>query len=191
MSVRSGAGPGLLRALDRWIHRVARSADQLSAFFCAVLIIVTTAAMVVYQWGIAIAWLDDVLRMLLLWFVYLGAVPLALTNAHISMDAVYLQLPKPARFVVDVVIALLGVGLCAYIAKIGFDSMWQQVQYKTMLPSGEVPAWPQALAIPLAFGLMTVAYLSFLISVIARWRQGSSATLDTRPNEPSPLIQSE
>ena len=191
MSVRSGAGPGLLRALDRWIHRVARSADQLSAFFCAVLIIVTTAAMVVYQWGIAIAWLDDVLRMLLLWFVYLGAVPLALTNAHISMDAFYLQLPRPARFVVDVVIALLGVGLCVYIAKIGFDSMWQQVQYKTMLPSGEVPAWPQALAIPLAFGLMTVAYLSFLISVIARWRQGSSATLDARPNEPSPLIQSE
>src|SRR3990172_8864130 len=116
MSVRSGAGPGLLRALDRWIHRVARSADQLSAFFCAVLIIVTTAAMVVYQWGIAIAWLDDVLRMLLLWFVYLGAVPLALTNAHISMDAFYLQLPRPARFVVDVVIALLGVGLCVYIA---------------------------------------------------------------------------
>jgi hypothetical protein len=33
---------------------VAQWADQLSAFICAVLIVVTTAAMVVYQAGISI-----------------------------------------------------------------------------------------------------------------------------------------
>lgn len=171
MSSRSGAGPGLFKALDRTADRVALGADQFSALICAVLIVVTTVAMIVYQLGIAIAWLDDVLRMLLIWFVYLGAVPLCLNNDHISMDALYLRLPKPARKVVDVIIALLGVGLCLFIAKIGFDSMRQQIAYGALLPSGDVPAWPQYLAIPLSFGLMAVAYLSYLISVITGRRQ--------------------
>lgn len=171
MSARSGAGPGFFQAVDRTVHRVALWADQLSAFICAVLIMVTTFAMIVFQLGISIAWLDDVLSMLLVWLVYLGAVSLCLDNDHISMDALYLRLPKPARKVMDVIIALLGVGLCLFIAKIGFDSMRQEIAYGTLLPSGYLPAWPQSLAIPLAFGLMAVACLSHLFSVLTGRRQ--------------------
>jgi len=171
MSSRSGAGPGLFKVLDRAVNRVTTSADQLSALICAVLIVVTTLAMIVFQLGIAIAWLDDVLRSLLIWFVYLGAVPLCLNNDHISMDALYLRLPNPARKVVDIIIALLGVGLCSFTAKIGFDSMRQQIADSLLLPGGDVPAWPQTLAIPLGFGLMAVAFLSYLISVVTGRRQ--------------------
>ncbi len=166
MSLRSGAGPGLFEVLGRSIHRVALLADHLSAFICAVLIVVTTLTMIVYQLGIAIGWLDDVLRLLLIWLVYLGAVPLCLNNDHISMDAMYYRLPKPARKVVEVIIAVLGIGLCLFTAKIGFDSMRQQFTDHLLLPSGEVLAWPQSLAIPVGFGLMAVAYLSFLIFTI-------------------------
>ncbi len=172
MSLRSGARPGLFKALDRSVHWVALLADQLSAFICVVLIVATVLAMIVYQWGITIAWLDDVLRMLLIWFVYLGAVPLCLNNDHISMDALYLRLPKPVRGVVDVIIGLLGVGLCLFIAKIGFDSMSQQIAYSAMMSSsGGVPGWPQYLAIPVSFGLMAVAYLRYLIFVVTGRRQ--------------------
>jgi len=167
----SRAGPGLFKALDRSIHRVALWADQLSALICAVLIVVTTMAMIVYQLGISIAWLDDVLRMLLIWLVYMGTVSLCLDNDHISMDAVYLRLPKPARKAMDIVIALLGVGLCLFTAKIGFDSMRQEMAYESLLLSGYIPAWPQTLAIPLGFGLMAVAYVSYLFSVITGRRQ--------------------
>jgi C4-dicarboxylate transporter DctQ subunit len=171
MSLRWRAGPGLFNALDRSVHRVALAADQLSAFICAVLIIVTTGAMIVYQAGIAIAWLDDVLRMLLIWLVYMGAVRLCLDNDHISMDALYFRLPKKARKAVDVMTAVLGVGLCLFTAKIGFDSMTREFADNLLLPSGEVPAWPQTMAIPLAFGLMAVAYLSYLISTLTGRRQ--------------------
>lgn len=165
MTEPTGKGPGLFSALDVFIFRVAQWADQLSAFICAFLIVVTTAAMVVYQLGISIPWLDDVLRMLLIWLVYMGCVSLCLNNDHISMDAIYLRLPRTARKVMDVVIALLGIGLCAFVAKIGFDSMRQEIAYDALLPSGYLPSWPQSLAIPLGFGLMTVAYVSFLFSL--------------------------
>ena len=38
--------------------------------------------------------------------------------------------------------------------------------YGILLPSGYIPAWPQTLAVPLCFGLMTVAYLAYLYSVV-------------------------
>lgn len=165
MTELTGKGPGRFSALDLFIFRVAQWADQLSAFICAFLIVVTTAAMVVYQLGISIPWLDDVLRLLLIWLVYMGCVSLCLDNDHISMDAIYLRLPRTARKVMDVVIALLGIGLCGFVTKIGFDSMRQGIAYEELLPSGYLPSWPQSLAIPLGFGLMTVAYVSFLFSL--------------------------
>ncbi len=155
----------VLVALDNFIFRVARFADQVSAFICSFLIIVSTAAMVVYQLGISIPWLDDVLRLLIIWLVYMGCVTLCLDNDHISMDALYLRMPKPVRKVMDVIIGLVGVVLCGYVAFYGYESMAQEISYGELLPSGYLPSWPQSLAIPLCFALMALAYVSYFFSL--------------------------
>ena len=179
----AGRGDRLLVAFDNAIARVAAAADQLSALICALLIVVTTAAVIAYQLEIAFAWLDDVLRMLLIWLVYLGTVSLCLDNDHISMDAVYLHLPPRARKVMDIVIAIMGIGLCSYIAKIGYASMMQQVAYGTLSDSGYLPAWPQSLAIPLCFALMAVAYLSYLLSILTGRRRRRQLSEEQRMAE--------
>jgi len=168
MTARSGSGPGLLGALDRAIYWVTQVADQLAALVCAFLIAATTAAVVVYQQGITIAWLDDLLRMLLIWLVYLGAVSLCFHNDHITMDVLYVRLPPAVRRMLDIIIALLGIGLCGYISKFGFDSLMRDIGYGTLSPSGYLPNWPQSLAIPLCFALMTVAYFSYFYAVLTR-----------------------
>ncbi len=167
MTELTGKGPGRFSALDGFIFKVARWADHISALICVFLIMVTTAAMVIYQLGISIPWLDDILRMLIIWLVYMGCVSLCLDNDHISMDAVYLHMPKAMRKVMDVIIALLGIGLCGFVTKYGYDSLAQGIAYGELLPSGYLPSWPQSLAIPLGFGLMTVAYVSYLFSIFS------------------------
>lgn len=190
MSEPTNGGPGFFGILDRIAHRVAFTADHLSALICTVLIVATTIAMTIYQWGITVPWLDDLLSMLLIWFIYLGAIPLAIDNTHISMDALYLRFPRAVRRVVNVLIALVGAGLCAFVTKIGYHSMIDQMNYGTLMPGGEIPAWLQFLALPVAFGLMTLAYLSFLIAVLRR-RHKDPGGPEGGPNEPLPLIQSE
>ena len=166
MTSRSSTGPGSFKALDLFVFRVAQWADQLESFICVFLIVVTSLSVVIYQLGISIPWLDDVMRLLLIWLVYMGCVSLCLNNDHISMDAVYLRMPGRMRKAMDVIIALLGIGLCGFVTKFGYDSMSQSIAYGELLPSGYLPSWPQSLAIPLGFGLMTVAYVSFLLSLI-------------------------
>jgi len=156
----------VLALLDRASAWLARLADLLSAFICAFLIVATTLAMLVYQFGIAIAWLDDVLRMLLIWLVYLGTVSLCLANDHITMDAFYTRMGPRTRRAVDWVVALFGVVICGYTAKIGYESTRQSIEFDELLSAGYIPAWIQTAAIPLCFGLMCLAYLSFLSAVI-------------------------
>lgn len=157
--------PGLFKALDAFIFRVARWADHVSALICVFLIVVSTSAMIVYQLGISIPWLDDILRLLIIWLVYMGCVTLCLDNDHISMDALYLRMPKAVRKAMDVIIALLGVGLCGYVTYFSYQSVRQEIAYGALLPSGYLPSWPQSVAIPLCFALMTLAYASFLFSL--------------------------
>src|SRR5437588_10114647 len=126
------------------MQRLAAVCDQIAALVCAFLIVATTAAVIVYQLGIALPWTDDVLRMLLVWLVYLGAVPLCLHNDHISMDAVHLGMPRAVRKVVDIAVAVLGVGLFAFTAKIGYDSMRQAFEYGEIPCNASQPAWPRA-----------------------------------------------
>ena len=148
------------------MQRLAAVCDQIAALVCAFLIVATTAAVIVYQLGIALPWTDDVLRMLLVWLVYLGAVSLCLHNDHISMDAVYLGMPRAVRKVIDIAVAVLGAGLCAFTAKIGYDSMRQAFAYGERLSSGYLPAWPRDLVIPLCFALMALAYLAHLVKLL-------------------------
>jgi TRAP-type C4-dicarboxylate transport system permease small subunit len=168
VTARSGSGSGIIGALDRAIYWLTQLADQLAALVCAFLIVATTAAVIVYQQGITIVWLDDLLRMLLIWLVYLGAISLCFHNDHITVDVIYVRLPPSVRRGLDICIALLGIGLCGYVAKFGLDSMLREIRYDMLLPSGYLPAWPQSLSIPLCFALMTIAYLSYLYAVLTR-----------------------
>jgi TRAP-type C4-dicarboxylate transport system permease small subunit len=80
------------------------------------------------------------------------------------------RLPARVRRAVDFVVALTGIGLCAYVTKVGLDSMLREIGYGMLLPSGYLPAWPQTLAVPLCFALMALAYLSFLYAVVTSRR---------------------
>jgi TRAP-type C4-dicarboxylate transport system permease small subunit len=175
---------GWLPVLDRFILRATQWADEAAAVVCAFLIVATTCSMIVYQRGITIVWLDDVLRMLLIWLVYLGSVSLCFHNDHITMDAIYLRMPAAVRRRLNIAIALLGMVLCGYVTKIGLDNMMVEVGYGMLLPSGYIPSWPQTLAIPFCFALMTVAYLSYLYSVITNRRQRSQSDAPSVPEGP-------
>ncbi|MFN0301017.1 MAG: TRAP transporter small permease [Burkholderiales bacterium] len=175
-------GAAVFRPLDRIVQFLAYLSNQLSAFICAVLIAATSIAMIIYQLGIAIAWLDDLLRLLLIWLVYLGTVSLCLDNDHIAMDALYVRMPASVRKVMDGFIMLLGLGLCVFTAKIGLDSMLQAVRFDELLPSGYHPAWLLYLAIPLCFAFMALAYLSAFVALLSGRHRARQANTGSTPD---------
>ena len=91
---------------------------------------------------------------------------------------------RRVRRVLNFAIAVLGILLCGYVTKIGIDNIMTEIGYGILLPSGYIPAWPQTLAVPLCFALMTVAYLSYLYSVVTNRDQRTASDIKDVPEGP-------
>lgn len=163
--------------VDRLFGHIASVSSIGATILCAVLIVVTSFSVVIYQRGITISWLDDLLRMLLIWLVFLGSVSGVWRRDHITMDALYARLGSASRRRVDMLIAVMGIAVCGFVTWMSVETTLREREFTTLLSSGELPAWPQTLSIPVSFGLMTLAYLGVLIATLAR----PSAAASGRP----------
>ncbi len=101
---------------------------------------------------------DDLLRLLVLWVAFLGAVAASREGKHIHVDAVARWLPGRARPAVNAFTDLFTVGVCALLA-------WESVRYVLSshgsgeMAFGRLPVWVAATILPMAFVLIGLRYL--------------------------------
>lgn len=101
---------------------------------------------------------DDLLRLLVLWVAFLGAVAASREGKHIHVDAIARWLPGRAKPVVHSVTDLFTVGVCAVLA-------WESLRYVLSsratgeLAFGALPVWVAASILPLAFILIALRYV--------------------------------
>ncbi len=111
-------------------------------------------------------WLEEASGYLVVWSVFLSAPVLARRNQHISVDIFYEHLSTRGRKVVNVLVAVLGIGVIGYLAYMGWSFTYTAYRFGDMSLSGYIPAWMGYLAIPLGLGLTAVAYLLWLIDLV-------------------------
>lgn len=168
-TLASPLGRGLA-ALGRIVELVAWLSDAAATLMFLALVGLTTYSVVTRDFlNVSFPWIDDLLRMLLIWSVYLGAVMLCLTNDHITMDVVYVRFPSGIKRVIDWLVSLSTVGVCTYLAYLGWQSVERSIRLKEMTLSGTLPAWPGYLAIPVGLVLMAAATARYTLQAI--WRR--------------------
>jgi TRAP-type C4-dicarboxylate transport system permease small subunit len=100
---------------------------------------------------------DQMLRLLVLWVAFLGAVAASREGKHIHVDAIARWLPGRLKSGVVAVTDLFTVLVCLVLA-------WQALRFiQSALASGEmafgqVPVWGAALILPLGFTLIALRY---------------------------------
>jgi len=153
--------------MERFFGAISDLASNLATIICAVLILATSFSVVIYHRGIAVSWLDDLLRMLLIWLVFLGSVAPVWNRDHITMDALYLRYGPTARRIVDLFVCVLGAIVCGFITWVSISTTTREYEFGALLPSGEIPAWLQTFSLPVSFGLMTLCYIGVLVRTLA------------------------
>lgn len=124
-----------------------------------VMILATTALVVAREiLDVPAPTLDDLVRFMLLWSVYLGAGVLALRNDHIAIEVFYVRFPARLRQVVDVLIGLVGIALSFYLAYLGWLMTNRAAETGQTSMSGGVPAWWGYAAVPVGFLISGIAY---------------------------------
>jgi len=112
---------------------------------------------------VTLMWAEPVVRMLVLWTAFLGALIAARENRHIRIDAVLRLLPDEKRPYVDLLVNLFNAVACGSLAAIAADFVHDEHAYG-MRGALELPTWIFQLIFPLAFGVMCWRYLRRCLS---------------------------
>lgn len=123
-------------------------------------LMVSLAAMQIFLrnfMNISIFGADQLLRLLVLWVAFLGAVAASREGKHIHVDAIARWLPGRVRAGVAGLTDLFTVGVCMVLA-------WQSLRFMQIardsgeMAFGTLPVWIAEIILPLAFTLIALRY---------------------------------
>lgn len=110
-----------------------------------------------------LVWIDPLLRMLVLWVGFAGAVVATRTDKHIRIDVFTKYLPENILPYVQRVVYLFAVSVCMLIGWHAARFVYSEYEYSTIAFAG-IPAWLTALIIPISFILIAFRYGLLFIS---------------------------
>ncbi len=146
-------------ALARAIGLITWTENVLLILMLALMVLLAATQIVLRNFAhTSIDGADDMLRLLVLWVAFLGAVAASREGKHIHVDAVARWLPGRAKPLVHAITDLFTVGVCAVMA-------WEALRYvlksreTAELAVGALPVWLAASILPLAFALIGLRYL--------------------------------
>jgi len=136
-----------------------RAEDGFLVVLTIILVVVAIAQILLRNlFSVTLLWADPVVRMLVLWTAFMGALVAARENRHLRIDALLQLLPSDKRRYVDVIIHLFNAAVCGLLAGIAVDFVHDEYIYG-MRGALELPSWIFQLIFPLAFGVMSWRFL--------------------------------
>jgi TRAP-type C4-dicarboxylate transport system permease small subunit len=146
-------------AIARAISLITWTENVLLILMLALMVVLAATQIVLRNFAhTSIDGADDMLRLLVLWVAFLGAVAASREGKHIHVDAIARWLPGRAKPLVNAVTDLFTTGVCGVMS-------WEALRYvlksreTAELAIGALPVWAAASILPLAFALIGLRYL--------------------------------
>jgi TRAP-type C4-dicarboxylate transport system permease small subunit len=144
--------------------RIVRRLEDLSLMLLLGAMILLAGLQIVQRNFLATGWIwvDELLRILVLWLGLVGAVIATRSDRHITIDVLSRWLPAAVQQPLKVLVELFAGGVCAVLCWHGIRFVQVERSFGATL-LGEYPAWLAQAIIPIAFGLMAARYLWRLV----------------------------
>jgi TRAP-type C4-dicarboxylate transport system permease small subunit len=157
-------------ALARLIKIVTWTENALLITMLALMVLLATAQILFRNFlGMSIFGADQMLRLLVLWVAFLGAVAASREGKHIHVDAIARWLPGRIKAGVAGLTDLFTLVVCLMLA-------WQALRFMQSARSsgemafGSLPVWVAGLILPLAFTLIALRYALRLVHHVQQAR---------------------
>jgi TRAP-type C4-dicarboxylate transport system permease small subunit len=146
-------------ALSRLVGIVTLAENALLVGMLALMVLLAASQILLRNFlDISINGADHLLRLLVLWVAYLGAVSASREGKHIHVDAIARWLPGRTKAGVGALTDLFTSGVCMVLA-------WQALRFMHSaresgeMAFGSLPVWVAELILPLAFTLIALRYV--------------------------------
>lgn len=172
-----------MKSLERLLRLFDAAAAGLVGLMLAVITLVLFVnAVARYFANFTIIGGDEFARCLMVWMTFLGSYLLVRVQGHVTIDLLAKALTGRLRTALNVIIALIGLVVCLYVAKLGYDiteRVHSSGQRMSSLPFAR--AWFY-LPVPIGFGLMAIAFAQIIFASFSGLRLRALA--DFGPSAP-------
>ena len=146
-----------------------RHLDRAEEYFGVALLVVlgillTAQVFMRFVLGLGYSWMEEIIRMLFVWVIFVGAVAAMRRNLHIRVEAGLLLFPKPLRLLAGWLGDLLLFGFCIAVMWHGIELVASSADGSFRLQSTRVSMFWPYLIVPISFGLQALR--------LALWRFG-------------------
>lgn len=142
-----------IRGPGRWLWRVE---DGVLFVLMSALLLLSFSQIVSRNlFDHTILWADPLIRHLVLWASFLGALIATREDKHIRIDALWRILPAPARCLTQFFTSLFAAGTCSILCWIAVRFVSDERAFGDLGFLG-IPIWILGLIFPLTFGLMAL-----------------------------------
>ena len=124
----------------------------------------------------SIVWTEEVSRILFVWSIMIGSSLAARKGDHLTVDFIYTHFKGNAKYILRVIILLICIVTCAYIARSGVYLVMTNIKRKNFFGVTLWPMWVATVSVPIGFTMITIRYIMQLISeTVEKFRNNKTA----------------
>lgn len=135
--------------------------------FCAMVVLVTSGAVLRYGFGWTPGWSDSVCAYLVLLIVIMSAGHTLAADKHIRIKFFYDRLPAAFRSWLDLACGLVSLALIGFLIRTTTDLALMSRELNATTPDGLL-LFPMQIVIPLGLALLFLALIGFTIRSVRR-----------------------
>ena len=158
-----------VRAARGGAHRALRLLNRAEEFIAVGMLALLGVLLAIqvflrFAFGLGHAWMEEIIRMLFIWVIFLGAVVAMRGNAHIRVGAGLLMIPAKLRPAAAWLGDLILFAFCLAVTWHGIELVASTLHMNFRLTSSGISMFWPYLIIPLSFGLQALR--------LALWHMG-------------------
>ncbi len=112
----------------------------------------------------SISWSEEVSRMMIAWFIFIGSSMAVKDNAHVNMDALSSILSGRFKIVVDIIVNIINIIFCIMIINAGIGMIKSAIKIGSMATSINIPLYIPYASVPVGISLMLIRYIVNLVN---------------------------
>lgn len=133
-------------------------------------LLVFTQVILRYQFNYSISWSEEVSRMMIAWFIFIGSSMAVRENAHVSMDALSAVISGKVEIVIGMIVDIVNIIFCIIIISAGIDMLRNAIAIGSMATSIKIPLYIPYASVPVGVFLMLIRYIVNLVNKFKDFR---------------------
>lgn len=112
----------------------------------------------------SISWSEEVSRMMIAWFIFIGSSMAVKENAHVSMDVLASILTGRVKIVIEIMVNIVNIIFCIVMINAGIGMIKSAIEIGSMATSVRIPLYIPYASVPVGISLMLLRYIVILIN---------------------------